>query len=132
MNVKDESPARGLKNILSKKKQSSREDAISILDSNSPSRESTDSAIAKARSRNDSTDNGDLNDGRISKFIPGIGRRKEKRRRKSQLREGDSVEDFRDRDGAPKSSNSLGVSPSASTLNEEHSSLLTSDSDEDL
>ena len=103
MDGKDEPSGRGLKNILSKKKRGSRDDANSVFDSNSPTRD--------------------------SKLSLGLGKLKEKNRRKSQVKPGESLEDLRDRSGTPKSLNSLGVSPSASTLSDERSSLLTSDSD---
>ena len=118
MDVKDESPARGLKNIL-KKKRGSRDDAAPTLDSQSPTRDSVES-LGKVAEEADTS-----GDSKISKLIPGHAKRREKRRQKSQANTG-SVENLQD---TPKSSNSLGLSPSASTLNDERSSLLTSDSD---
>ena len=118
MDVKDESPARGLKNIL-KKKRGSRDDAAPTLDSQSPTRDSVES-LGKVAEEADTS-----GDSKISKLIPGHAKRREKRRQKSQVNTG-SVENLQ---GTPVSSNSLGLSPSASTLNDEHSSLLTSDSD---
>ena len=113
METKDESPVRNLKNILSKKKKPARKDTASTLGSNSPARESTDSVT--------------------DKLLPVLSKRKEKKRRKSQSKQDDSTDNL-PANGAQtsKSTESLGVSPSASTLNDERSSLLTSDSDPEM
>ena len=113
MDNKEESPVRGLKRILTKPKKNSRDDTSSSLDLNSPSRGSSESVA--------------------SRLIPGHSKRQEKRRRKSQIKGNGSVEGLASNGvHTPKSANSLGISPSASTLNDEGSSLLTSDSDEEM
>lgn len=130
MDTKDESPVRGLKNIL-KKKRAGRDDGTSTLGSDSPTR-STESIVGKTRFRTEPTDNSDIEDSKISKLIPGLGKLKDKKRRKSQPKAEGSIEELRGRSDTPKTPYSgLVVSPSASTLNDERSSLLTSDSEDE-
>ena len=134
MEAKDDSPARSLKSLLSKKKRGSRDDAVSAFDTNihSPLRQSTESVVGKVGNRGDGLDDDGLGDSKISKFIPALGKRREKKRRKSRPQIGESAEDLGGTNGILKSSDSLGLSRSASTLNDERSSLLTSDSEDEV
>ena len=132
MEAKDDSPARGLKSILTKKKRGSRDEAVSVFDRNSPLRQSTESVLSKFGARSDSLDDDNPGDSKISKFKSALGKRREKRRRKSRPQTEESTEDLGGGNGIPKSSDSLGLSRSASTLNDEHNSLLTSESEDDM
>jgi hypothetical protein len=133
MDPKDESSARGFKHVLTMKR-GSRDDNSSIAsDTKSPIRNSTDSVGSKIISRITNNDDEELSDGKKpKKLIPGLAKLKDRKRRKSQAKAKESLEELRGRNGIPKTPSSLNLSPSSTTLNDEHSSLLTSDSEEDL
>lgn len=127
MDTKDESPARGLKSMLSKSRRSRDESTILANDRGSPVRESGDSVLSKLKARMGSTEDDDLSENKVAKLIPGLGKRKEKKRRKAQEVTG-SLEELRGRSGKASTASSFGNSESLSTLDE---SLMTSESEEE-
>lgn len=131
MDGHDGSPARGLKSVLSIKRGSKDDSASFTNEQKTPLRESADATFGKFKSFISSADDGELSDGkRPSKLLPGLAKLKDRKRRKSQAK-AESVEDLRERNGTPKTPNSLGLSPSCSTLDDEQNSLVTSDSEEE-
>ena len=131
MDVSDGSPARGLRSVLSIKRGSKDDSTPFTNEQRTPVRDSADAAIGKLKSFIGGTDDGELSDGRrSSSLIPGLAKLKDRKRRKSQIK-AESNEDLRGRNGIPKTPNSLGLSPSCSTLNDEQNSLMTSDSEEE-
>ena len=131
METGEVSPARGIKGILTKPK-SSRETSTAPAPENSPRRDSEDSLITKIKSRIGSVDEDEASEGKISKLLPGHNKRKEKRRRKAQdIAAADSTEDLRGRSTRKNPPSNLSASESLSTPNDEHSSLMTSESEEE-
>ena len=131
MDNKEASPARGLKNILSKTKRNKDGSDASGLDPGSLVRNSSDTVLGKIKARISTVDEEEGSDNRISKLVPALGKRRDKRRRKALKSTEESTDEPRGRSGKGSTSNSLGTSDSLGTLTDERSSLLTSDSEEE-
>ena len=98
----------------------------------SPARNSSDTVLGKIKARIGTVDEEEISDSRISKFVPALGKRRDKKRHRARKSTEDNTEEFHGRTGKGSTSNSLGTSESLSTLNDERSSLLTSDSEEEM
>ena len=98
-------------------------------DPGSPVRNSSDTVLGKIKARIGTVDDDVLGDGRISKLVPTLGKRRDRKRFRAHKFVEDSTEELRGRSGKGSASNSLGTSDSLTTLNDERGSLLTSDSE---